>query len=54
MPQPHFELGTDFGTDLRLAFACCGTENGGNAQKADFAKFSMKETKGLSLICFLY
>jgi hypothetical protein len=28
MPQPRFELGTDFGTGLRLAFPCCGTENG--------------------------
>ncbi|WP_157063856.1 hypothetical protein [Phaeobacter sp. 11ANDIMAR09] len=27
-PQPRFELGTVFGTDLRLAFACCGAENG--------------------------
>ena len=27
MPQPRFELGTVFGTDLKLAFTCCGAEN---------------------------
>ena len=38
MPQPRFELGTDFGTDLRLAFASYGAENSGNAREALFAK----------------
>ena len=41
MPQPRFELGTDFGTGLRLAFPCCGTENGSYEPKVSEAAESV-------------